>query len=226
MSLSKECFQSENDLIIKTFHGIEGRIGIFGGTFDPVHNGHLVAAQAAKRDLSLSKVIFIPAAKNPLKPSCPIASNEDRLNMLLLSLQGSIDLFVSLIEYQRKGDSYTIDTLREIQGQSHNMAELYLIVGKDNIPSFHKWREYKKILEITTLVLVDRPDSPEQPVNAGPEVPEEVLIAAQKHFVPLHMECSGRDLRRKLFAGESCEEEIPQSVCDYIKQKRLYSVGS
>lgn len=130
-------------------------IGLFGGSYDPVHTGHLLAAASVQTQLMLDEVVFLPAARSPFKPS-PITSDQDRLAMLKLALRPSPDFKLDTRELQQPGPSYSIDTLRSIlaeQPQHH----YYLIIGMDAWKSFENWHEWQKIIARCHLVVVTRP---------------------------------------------------------------------
>ncbi|MEQ8835767.1 MAG: nicotinate (nicotinamide) nucleotide adenylyltransferase, partial [Lacipirellulaceae bacterium] len=134
------------------------KLGIFGGSFDPVHNGHLLLAGSARDQLTLEEVWFLPAASQPLKPQGLVASERDRLAMLELALVGQDGFKADPIEYERGGVSYTVDTLREIR-QLHPEAELYFLLGADSLADIAKWKSPEEILALATLAVVHRPDA-------------------------------------------------------------------
>ncbi|MBK9384530.1 MAG: nicotinate-nicotinamide nucleotide adenylyltransferase [Planctomycetes bacterium] len=126
----------QRDPWLADFRGLRGRIGLYGGSFDPVHRGHLEVARSARRAHGLERVVFLPTARNPMKPRGPRASNADRAAMLRLALQDEPALFVSPLELERAGTSYTVETLRAIRAQVEPEAELYFVMGSDCLPDF------------------------------------------------------------------------------------------
>src|SRR5439155_18769758 len=127
------------------------RIGLFGGSFDPVHHGHLLMAQAAREELGLSRLFFIPAAQSPFKPDrTPTPANE-RLRLLRLALAGNTDCEVDDQEIKRGGISYTIDTIRDYARRFPD-ADLFYLIGADNVPHLPKWREAEELARSVEFV--------------------------------------------------------------------------
>src|SRR5579862_1416802 len=126
------------------------RIGIFGGTFDPVHLGHLISAEQAREQAQLDQVWFVPSARPPHKLEQPITPFERRVEMLQLALAGQPNFVVDLIEKDRPGPSFTVDTLADLK-RTHSRDEFFLILGADCLADFHTWRQPERILELATL---------------------------------------------------------------------------
>jgi ADP-ribose pyrophosphatase len=136
---------------------MRGRIGILGGTFDPIHRGHLAIAEKAKSALNLDAVVFIPTSHNPLKGNSPQASPRERLEMAMYALKDSSYCFVSPIEVFRRGTSYSIDTVRKVSAEiSDADKELYLLIGADCLPDLPKWREIRELASLCDLVPISR----------------------------------------------------------------------
>jgi nicotinate-nucleotide adenylyltransferase len=181
------------------------RVGVFGGTFDPVHIGHLAIANAALDELGLDRVFFVPARRSPLKKDGPIAGAEDRLAMLTVATAHEPRFRVSSIELDRKGPSYTVDTLEALRGE----GELYLILGSDAYVDFGRWREPARIRSLATIVLAARPGSPNAP--SGIRTLDSPL-----------MDISARELRARAAGGRSLRYLVPEEVLRYIEEHRLY----
>jgi len=181
------------------------RIGVFGGTFDPVHVGHLAIANAALDELDLDRVYFVPARRSPLKQDGPVASAEDRLAMLSAAIAGEPRFRVSGIELDRKGPSFTVDTLETLRAE----GELFLILGSDAYADFERWREPARIRALATVVLAARPGAPNAP--AGVRVLDSPL-----------MDISSRELRARAARGRSLRYLVPEAVLRYIEEHRLY----
>jgi nicotinate-nucleotide adenylyltransferase len=181
------------------------RIGVFGGTFDPVHVGHLAIANAALDELRLDRLYFVPAHRSPLKEDGPIASTEDRLAMLTAVTRDEPRFQVSPIELDRKGPSFTVDTLTALQGE----GELFLILGSDAYAHFERWREPERIRELATIVLAARPGAPHAP--AGTRMLDSPL-----------MDISSRELRARAARGRSLRYLVPEAALRYIEEHRLY----
>ena len=132
------------------------RLGIFGGTFDPIHIGHLVVAQVALEEAQLDQVLFMPAGVNPLKAGRRITAGEHRLAMVRLAIAGHPQFAVSDWELRREGLSFTVDTLEHLRAE-HPEDELFFIIGADNLHILPKWRSVERIVELATILAVTRP---------------------------------------------------------------------
>jgi nicotinate-nucleotide adenylyltransferase len=181
------------------------RIGVFGGTFDPVHVGHLAIANSALEELALDRVIFVPAQRSPLKGDDPVASGADRVTMLEAAVVDEPRFVVSRAELEREGPSYTVDTLERMRGQ----GELYLILGSDAYADFARWRDPERIRSLATIVIAARPGAPNAPKGAR------VLDS------PL-MDVSSRELRARAARGRSLRYLVPEAALRYIEEHRLY----
>ena len=181
------------------------RIGVFGGTFDPVHVGHLAIANAALEDLALDRVYFVPAQRSPLKEKGPIADTQDRLAMLSASIAAEPRFQVSRAELDRAGPSFTVDTLESLRRE----GELFLILGSDAYADFERWREPERIRGLATVVLAARP--------GAPNAPDGVRMLDS----PL-MDISSRELRARAARGRSLRYLVPEAALRYIEEHRLY----
>lgn len=132
------------------------KIGLFGGSFDPVHYGHLLLAQSALESAALDQILFMPAAKSPHKSNPPIATDRARLEMLQLAVADHPNFRISDLEIKRKGDSFTVDTLKEL-AKIQPDDQLFLIMGADSLADFPNWKEPDEILKLADLVVMDRP---------------------------------------------------------------------
>jgi len=193
------------------------KIGIFGGTFDPVHIAHIAIAIEAVKQLSLDKIIFIPAWTAPHKTDNLSAVNraQFRLEMLELALADYDNFFVSDLEINRKGISYTFDTLVELTGTSGAIAqsneEFFLLIGADNYLIFNKWRNFKEIHQLATVVVYKRPGS------YLPEIVPPFVALSGKEY-----EITSTLIRDKISRGESIENLVPENVEKYIIKNNLY----
>ena len=181
------------------------RVGVFGGTFDPVHVGHLAIANEALDELGLDYVYFVPARRSPLKQDGPMASAEDRLAMLTAATRDEPRFRVSQIELDRTGPSFTVDTLESLRSE----GELFLILGSDAYADFERWREPARIRELATIVLAARPGAPNAP--AGVRMLDSPL-----------MDISSRELRARAARGRSLRYLVPKAALRYIEEHRLY----
>ena len=190
------------------------RIGIFGGSFDPPHLGHLVIAEMARRSLKLDVVYFVPAYKPPHKEGRHPSTARDRLAMTRLSLYGNARLKVSDLELRRKGISYTVDTVRAFR-KLFPESQLFLIIGSDSLRQFHSWKSPRQILDEVSLIVYRRPRSARMKASLRP---------MNMSFVggPL-MEISSSEIRKKIQQGKSIRYLVRDNVCRFIQRKKLYS---
>jgi len=184
------------------------RIGVFGGSFDPVHHGHLIVASEAVRTLALDELRFVPARDQPFKRGRHGASPEDRLAMLRLAVANAPGFLVDPQECVRPGPSYTIDTLRALKAE-HPDTSLSLLVGSDAAQDFPMWREAAAIRELATVVVLTRP---------GAAVPPGVGSALP---VPA-IDISATVIRQRIRARESIRFLVPDAVARYIAEHCLY----
>jgi nicotinate-nucleotide adenylyltransferase len=189
------------------------RIGILGGSFDPVHFGHLIVAQEAAARLALDRVRLVVAGRQPFKREGHAAPAEDRLAMLCLAVAGDPCLIADDREIRRPGPSYTIDTLRELRREQPGGA-LCLLIGADAAGDFPQWHEAETIPSLATVVVLTRP---------GTTVPDHPLIA-QTLEVPA-IDISATLVRARCRRGESIRYLVPDAVARYIAERRLYTAG-
>lgn len=189
------------------------RIGVFGGTFDPPHIGHLLAAADAFEALSLDKLIIVPVGAQPLKSDAPpLASAQDRLEMVKRAIGGDKRFEVSAMEIERGGLSYTVDTL-ETLARENPKAELILIVGMDALAAFDRWKNPDRILELAKLAVLAR--SGDYRVTAP--VGENVTVVGTRRI-----DVSSSEIRQRLAEGKSIHGFVTESVEDYIASANLY----
>ena len=189
------------------------RLGIFGGSFDPPHVGHLLAAVDAYEALELNRLIFVPAAVQPLKTAGQAAPALHRLSMVRL-LVGSDERFeVDATEIDRAGLSYTVDTL-ETFARRFPTAERFFLVGEDAMASFVSWREPGRILELAQVAILRRP------VVSGERRPEPPVgtIALSTRLVDV----SSTEIRERVRCGKSLHGFVPEPIAEYIEAERLY----
>jgi nicotinate-nucleotide adenylyltransferase len=188
------------------------RIGIFGGTFDPPHNGHLAIAKQALKQFSLDRIYFVPAFLPPHKLELAPTRTNHRLSMVKLAIAGQIKYKVSAVELQRRGISYTINTLMRFHDQFPT-AELILIIGADNLAQFHTWKSPNKILQLASLAVYQRKGFNQSLKNLD--------IAFQRIKGQL-LQVSSTEIRSRIEKGKSISRLVPRSVETYIKQYSLY----
>lgn len=191
------------------------RIGVFGGTFDPIHYGHLVAAEYAAAQMSLDRVIFMPAGDPWQKSSSVVAGREDRYKMTLFAIADNPRFEVSRIEIDRTGPSYTIETLRQLRGSQAEQTELYFIAGADALAEVQTWHEPEQVSQLATFIGVTRPGS-------QVSVPE--LIEGNTQIVEVPgFDIASSDIRARLATGAPVRYLMPDPVLAYIRSQRLYS---
>jgi nicotinate-nucleotide adenylyltransferase len=201
------------------------KIGILGGSFNPIHNGHLAMAEAALRAHGLDRVIFVPAGRPPHKRS-DLAPAADRLEMVRLATRGREGVEASGIEIERPGTSYTVDTLEAFRAL-YPGAELYFIIGEDSVPELPGWREPARILALARIVAVNRPGPPATfKPEAFPGVPRDVIDRLEKDRVrmtPSPIESTR--IREAVERGEPISAWVPGAVEAYIRRQGLYRGG-
>ncbi len=189
------------------------RVGLFGGSFDPVHNAHLALARTALEQLRLDELRWIPVG-HPWQKARRLASAADREAMVRLAIAGEPRFVLDRSELRRSGISYTLDTVRELVLAAPG-DERVLILGQDQYSGLHTWRDWRELLGLVTLAIANRP-------GAVPTVnPQVAQVAHQTVLLPM-MDISSTEVRRRVAAGESIADLVPEAVAGYIEQRRLY----
>jgi len=189
------------------------RIGVFGGTFDPIHIGHLIVASEVRERFNLDRVIFVPTAQPPHKRYRLFASPEDRLKMVKFAVKSNPHFLVSEIE-QRKEFSYTAETLEHFK-RSYPQARLYLIIGADNISEIKDWRQPERIFKLAKVVAVRRPD-----YDLSPS--EDRYSSRLILFPGPEIGISSTDIRKRIRSGKAFQYLVPERVAKYIMDNGLY----
>jgi nicotinate-nucleotide adenylyltransferase len=189
------------------------RIGLFGGSFDPVHNAHVALAHEALERLPLDELRWIPAGQ-PWQKTRKLAGGVHREAMVSLAIGGEPRFKLDTCELRRRGPSFTLDTVRELQAARPD-NEWFLIIGQDQYTGLHTWRDWRELISRVTLVVAKRPG-----VTAWPH-PD--LLRAEQRAVPLPMmDVSSTDIRLRVAQGLPIDELVPPAVARYIEQNRLY----
>jgi nicotinate-nucleotide adenylyltransferase len=196
-------------------------IGVLGGTFDPIHMGHLIVAEEVRTRLNLAEVLFVPAGQPWLKPGSSTSAAEHRVEMVRLAITDKPYFKLSTMEIERPGPSYTVDTIAELQGQLGAEAELFFILGCDSLAGLPQWRESFRLIKMCRLVAVPR---------VGYAVPDlkslEVAISGLSQRVILmdkpEIDISASGIRNQVAQGLSIRHLVPQPVDEYIRQHKLY----
>jgi nicotinate-nucleotide adenylyltransferase len=190
------------------------KIGIFGGTFNPPHIAHLILAESLYESLDLGKIIFIPSSVPPHKKCDDLLDAKHRLGLTRLAVGNNDRFEVSDIEVQRGGTSYTIDTVRTLDKKYKNDT-LYLVIGADNLKSFHLWKEYEALLKRCKLIAMRRPGSTIEQVR------DDVLGETRVVDVP-YLDVSSTEIRRKIREGKSVRYLVPDAVLSEIEKSGFY----
>ncbi|MEO7057583.1 MAG: nicotinate-nucleotide adenylyltransferase [Caldimonas sp.] len=189
------------------------RIGIFGGSFDPVHNAHVALAGVALEQLHVDEVRWVPVGQ-PSQKTRQLADGADREAMVRLAIAGESRFVLDRTELRRRGTSYTLDTVREYRAAEPD-AEWFLILGQDQYASLHTWRDWRELVGLVTLAIANRP-------GAEPLVNTMVAQAASQIVTLPMMDISSTEVRRRVAAGESIDDLVPAAVAGYIERRRLY----
>jgi nicotinate-nucleotide adenylyltransferase len=198
------------------------RIGVFGGSFDPVHMGHLTIAQDAVEQLELSRLIFVPAAVPPHKQEKTLVEGRHRLEMLQLATESNLSFEVSDMELQRGGISYTFDTMRQIQFE-HPGAELFFIIGLDSLVELHLWRNIEPLLEMCTVVPFARGGEDSAKIAQQIQLSNVWKTKLLERLIRIHeIEISASEIRMRLAEGLSIRYLVPPEVEMYIAEHHLY----
>jgi nicotinate-nucleotide adenylyltransferase len=185
-------------------------VGLFGGSFDPVHHGHLMVGQVAGEKLGLEVLRFVPAREQPFKQGQHQTSPEHRTAMLSLAIQGARGFAVEQAELKRAGPSYTVDTLVELRHREPG-EEFVLLLGADAALDLHAWHEAHRLPELARIVVFARP---------GTAIPSSPLIAGSIEVPAIHI--SATDIRNRVRQGRSIRYWVPDAVAEYISAHRLY----
>ncbi|MBM4070749.1 MAG: nicotinate (nicotinamide) nucleotide adenylyltransferase [Planctomycetes bacterium] len=199
------------------------RVGVFGGTFDPVHLGHLILAEQCREQAALDRVLFVPSARPPHKLDQDMTPFAQRVEMLALAIAGHAAFAIDELEKDRPGPSFTADTLRQLKEQDAH-AQLFLMLGADALNDLPMWHGPQQIAALANLLVVARPGSvvpPPESIRAKLSLPLHAPLAIQVVQSP-GIDIASRDLRRRAAAGQSLRFLVPRAVEIYIQERRLY----
>jgi len=194
-----------------------GRLGLYGGAFDPVHCGHLAVARAALAQARLDRMVFVPAARSPLKEGGPWATGEERLAMLRLAVGDDPAMTTDALELERGGVSYTLDTVRYFRVEAPQ-AELCWVVGADQFAQLERWRRIEELVTEVIFLVLDRPGC----CTGAPPVSG---LRFERVSMPLRNENS-TEIRLRLARGESINGLVPEAVESFIVSNNLYSTSN
>jgi nicotinate-nucleotide adenylyltransferase len=208
-----------------TGRGRRLRLGVFGGTFDPPHVGHLMIAERARDQLRLDRVMFIPSGNPPHKRRRQLSPAPDRVAMTRLAVRGNPAFRVSTLEVARPGSSYTVDTLRTLRARNPG-ARLYLLIGEDSLNELHTWHEPESVHALATLVVAPRPGgAAPRPHRRDRQSSAGAAIRRGTRTVWLdgpRLELSSSGIRARVRAGRSIRHLVPEPVERYLAARELY----
>ena len=196
------------------------KIGIFGGTFNPLHTGHLVVIESVRDQLHFDKIVFIPSANPPNKRDAILAPASKRLEMAQLAVAGNEHFEISDIEIRREGLSYTVDTVRELTAL-YPRDTLSLIMGSDNLLEFQTWKSPEEIISMVDITVMSRPGTAHQTPMIGKGLKQDYARLATFVSVP-QIGISGTDIRRRVKLRRSIRYLVPVQVEEYIYHSNLY----
>lgn len=195
------------------------RLGVLGGTFDPVHLGHLILGEVAREDLDLDRVLFVPTGQPWRKMGREIASAADRIAMLRLATAGNSAFDISTLEVDRDGPSYTEVTLEALLKENGADMELFFVLGRDSLADFPHWHDPQRIAELATLVVADR-DGAGVASESEPALPGIVTRLCWLRMP--RVDINSTDIRNRVREGRSIRYRVPGGVASYIEERGLY----
>ncbi len=196
-------------------------IGVLGGTFDPIHNGHLVVAEETRTRLNLAEILFVSAGQPWLKTNRTISAAEHRVQMVRLAIADKPYFKLSTLEIERAGPSYTVDTIAELQARLGSKAEIFFILGWDSLAELPQWHEPSRLIKLCRLVAAPRVGCPAPDLNslelAIPGLSQRVILMDKPQI-----DISASAIRDRVTQGLSIRHLVPEPVDEYIRQHKLY----
>lgn len=200
----------------------DNKIGIFGGTFNPIHLGHLIIAETVREKMRLDRVLFIPSGQPPHKPDSEVIDAEYRYEMVRRAVSSNRFFEASRVEIDRKGYTYTVNTLETLRETYGREAGLFFIIGGDIIPELSTWKDFGNVVSLCEFAAVLRPG------YGRKEIEDDNAQLRKKYGLKIHMvdaplvDISSSDIRKRCGTGRSIKYLVPESVEEYIKEKGLY----
>lgn len=198
------------------------QIGLMGGTFNPIHHGHLIAARAALETLNLDRLLLIPNARSPLRRDEELADPLQRFEMVRLAVEGEPGLEACDMEVRRTGLSYLVDTLEEVK-KLHPDADLFFLMGVDSLDTFDRWRNADKIVDLATVTVIPRPGNEgitalQSLETRAPVLKGRITLLKSGPYIDI----SASQIRQRLMDGKSVRYLLPEAVVNYIATHQLY----
>jgi nicotinate-nucleotide adenylyltransferase len=203
---------------------VEQKIGVLGGTFDPVHLGHLIVAEEVRQKLGLQEVLLIPAGRPWLKAGEEVSAPEHRLEMAILATASNPYLNVSTLEIERSGPTYSIDTVVELRAGLGASASIFFIMGYDTVAELDRWKDARRLVELCQVVAVPRPGHAKLDLRSLERGIPEASQRLRKVDVP-QIDISASEIRRRVARGQTIRYLVPDEVGDYIAANKLYVQG-
>ena len=206
---------------------MSNRIGLYGGSFDPIHFGHLISARSIAESFSFSKVILIPSARPPHKEGAAITTAEHRMAMVRLAIEGDPLFEASDVELGRAGPSYTLDTVEEYRRRVGDGVELFWVIGADSLPELPMWHRIDELVKRVTIVTAARPGFVKPAVaDLSEAVGEDAALSLLSNCCPTpEIDISATRIRARVAAGKSIRYLTPETVASYIDGNRLYGAA-
>jgi nicotinate-nucleotide adenylyltransferase len=198
------------------------RIGIMGGTFNPVHKGHIAIAEAAKKNYLLDKIVFVPSGNPPHKTHEYIADKEHRFRMVKLAITGKKNFGISRVEVDRPGYSYAVDTFNELKKAYKENALLYYIMGMDSINEILSWKKPLELFKICQFIVATRPGARIRTLKRLLKFPPLKLHAGQIHVIEVKENVSSTKIRESIKKGKVPKRLLDPKVISYIRKNKLY----
>ncbi len=199
----------------------EKKVGIMGGTFNPIHNGHLLLAESARKTFNLEQILFMPSGNSYLKQDIKIVSAQNRANMTALAIQGNPYFTLSTMEINRTGPTYTYETLKELKDNNPN-THYYFITGADSLLSLHTWRKPEVILSKCTVITAVRGGESVESLGIAIEHLKK-QFQADIEILPIEpIDLSSSEIRRRIANGQSVQDMLPDKVLEYINENHFY----
>ena len=197
------------------------KVGIMGGTFNPIHNGHLLLAQAARESLNLDRILFMPSGNSYMKETSQILDGDTRAQMVRLALLGNPYFLFSDLELKREGATYTCDTLAILKAQNPQ-TQYYFILGEDNLLTLMYWKNPAFILQNCVIAGAVRASEDNTRIKEAAELLKKEYQADIRILPARRIDISSSDIRERLKSGQSVRYMLPERVYDYIQKNRLY----